>query len=109
MATGPSVWDVLQYLLSFAFVIGLLLALLWALRKLQNAQAFTRKSTARLRILETVSVAPRQKIALVRWDDREVLVGISAQHMTLLSPETTAPATSVPLPHDRPDDRPAAS
>lgn len=93
MATGPGFWDVLQYLLSFALVIGLLLALLWGLRKLQNAQAFARKSTARLQIMETVSVAPRQKIALVRWDDREVLVGISAQHMTLLSPPPSSSAS----------------
>ena len=103
MATGPSMWDVLQYLLSFAFVIALLLALLWGLRKLQNAQAFARKSTARLQILETVSVAPRQKIALVRWDDREVLVGISAQHMTLLSPPPCTPAPTAASPAERPD------
>jgi flagellar biosynthetic protein FliO len=106
MANGPSFWDVLQYLLSFAFVIALLLALLWGLRKLQNTQAFARKSTARLQILETVSVAPRQKIALVRWDGHEVLVGISAQHMTLLSPPAppapaSAPAASAPA--ERPD------
>jgi flagellar protein FliO/FliZ len=83
-----SVWslgDWLQYLFSFVFVIGLLLALLWMLRKLQNGQGF-RKHTQRLQTLETLSVGTRQKIMLIRVDDREILVGVSAQNMTVLSP-----------------------
>ena len=84
-----SVWtlgDWLQYLFSFVFVIGLLLALLWTLRKLQNGQGLMRKHTQRLQTLETLSVGTRQKIMLIRVDDREILVGVSVQNMTVLSP-----------------------
>ncbi|PUE10237.1 flagellar biosynthetic protein FliO [Limnohabitans sp. T6-20] len=90
-----SVWtlgDWLQYLFSFIFVIGLLLSLLWTLRKLQNGSSLLRKSTARLQALETLSVGPRQKIMLVRVDEREILVGITAQQMTVLTPWPATPA-----------------
>ena len=83
-----SVWtlgDWLQYLFSFVFVIGLLLTLLWTLRKLQNGQGLLGKHTQRLQTLETLSVGARQKIMLIRVDDQEILVGVSLQNMTLLS------------------------
>jgi flagellar protein FliO/FliZ len=84
-----SVWtlgDWLQYLFSFIFVIGLLLTLLWTLRKLQNGSSLLRKSTQRLHTLETLSVGTRQKIMLIRVDNREILVGVTAQQMTVLTP-----------------------
>ena len=84
-----SVWtlgDWLQYLFSFVFVIGLLLTLLWTMRKLQNGQGLLRKHTQRLQTVETLSVGARQKIMLIRVDEREILVGVSAQNITVLSP-----------------------
>lgn len=84
-----SVWtlgDWLQYLFSFVFVIGLLLTLLWTLRKLQNGQGLLRKHTQRLQTMETLSVGTRQKIMLIRVDEREILIGVSAQSITVLSP-----------------------
>jgi flagellar protein FliO/FliZ len=101
-----SVWtlgDWLQYLFSFVFVIGLLLTLLWTLRKLQSGSSLLRKNTQRMQTLETLSVGTRQKIMLIRVDDREILVGVTAQQMTLLStwPKTqqaapTSPETNTP-------------
>jgi flagellar protein FliO/FliZ len=107
-----SVWtlgDWLQYLFSFIFVIGLLLTLLWTLRKLQNGQGLLRKNTQRMQTLETLSVGTRQKIMLIRVDDREILVGVSVHNMTVLSPwpendnvnniaNASAPADLAPLP-----------
>lgn len=90
--------DWLQYLFSFVFVIGLLLALLWTLRKLQNGSPLLRKNTQRLQTLETLSVGPRQKIMLIRVDEREVLVGITAQHMTVLNPWPAASDSDAPSP-----------
>jgi flagellar protein FliO/FliZ len=101
-----SVWtlgDWLQYLFSFVFVIGLMLTLLWTLRKLQNGSSLLRKNTQRLQTLETLSVGTRQKIMLIRVDDREILVGVTAQQMTVLSPwpeaqqaAPTSPETNTP-------------
>ncbi len=96
-----SVWtlgDWLQYLFSFIFVIGLLLSLLWTLRKLQNGSLLLRKSTQRLQALETLSVGPRQKIMLIRVDEREILVGVTAQQMTVLTPWPDASHTAAPSP-----------
>ncbi len=84
-----SVWtlgDWLQYLFSFIFVIGLLLSLLWTLRKLQNGSSLLRMNRNRMQVLETLSVGTRQKIMLVRVDEREILVGVTAQQMTVLTP-----------------------
>ena len=92
MSSGWTFSDWLQYLLSFALVIGLLLALLWALRKLQNGQGFIKRPHQRLHIVESLSVAPRQKIALIRMDDQELLVGITAQNITVLHTPTATPA-----------------
>jgi len=84
MSSAWTLADWLQYLLSFGLVIGLLLALLWTLRKLQNG-AVLRKSFQRMQLVETLSVGPRQKIILIQVDGRDVLVGITAQQMTALS------------------------
>ncbi len=88
MSTGWTFFDWLQYLLSFALVIGLLLGLLWALRKLQNGQGFIKRPHQRLQLIESLSVAPRQKIALIRLDGQEVLVGITPHQINLLHTPT---------------------
>ncbi len=88
MTTGWTFFDWLQYLLSFALVIGLLLGLLWALRKLQNGQGFIKRPHQRLQMIESLSVAPRQKIALIRLDNQEVLVGITAHQINVLHTPT---------------------
>jgi len=87
-------FDWLQYLLSFALVIALLLGCLWALRKLQSGSGLMRaKADARLKIVETLSLGPRQKIALVQLDGQDVLLGITAQSISpLCTTPTSAPA-----------------
>ncbi len=85
---------ILQYLLSFALVVGLLLGLLWALKRLQLSPTFSRRDQ-RLRVVETLSLGPRSKIALVRCDGREVLVGITPTQMTTLA-SWAQPASAPP-------------
>jgi flagellar protein FliO/FliZ len=86
MNTGWTFLDWLQYVLSFALVIALLLALLWTLRKLQNGSHMLRKKSQRLQMVETLSIGPRQKIVLLQVDGQDVLVGVTAHQMTALSP-----------------------
>ena len=85
-------FDWLQYLLSFALVIALLLGSLWALRKLQGGGLMRAKADARLKIVETLSIGPRQKIALVQIDGQDVLLGVTAQAITPLHSSSTARA-----------------
>jgi flagellar protein FliO/FliZ len=93
MNTGWTFVDWLQYALSFALVIGLLLALLWTLRKIQNGSPLLRKKTQRLHAVETLSIGPRQKIVLVQLDGQDVLIGVTAHQMTALSPWPASAAT----------------
>lgn len=76
MAPGISGADVFRMLGSLALVIALLVLLLWALRKLQSKMN-SQNAGRRLQIVESLSVGTRQKIALIRVGEREVLVGIS--------------------------------
>ena len=76
MAPGITSADVFRMLGSLALVIALLVALLWALRKLQGKMN-GHNTGRRLQIIESLSVGPRQKVALIRVGEREVLVGIS--------------------------------
>lgn len=85
MSSPFSATDWLQYLASFALVLGLLFALLFALRKLQTGSAFVRKDQ-RLQMIESLALGPRQKLALVRVDGHAVLLGITAMQVTALSP-----------------------
>jgi flagellar biosynthetic protein FliO len=91
---------VVQYLLSFALVVGLLLGLLWALKRLQLSPTFSRRDQ-RLRVVETLSLGARSKIALVRCDGREVLVGITPAQITPLG-SWRAADPSAPLPPQMP-------
>jgi len=83
MNTGLVDW--MQYLLSFALVIGLLLGSLWMLRKLQAGGGLRQASDKRLKVVETLSIGPRQKISLIQIDGQDVLVGITAQSITALN------------------------
>jgi flagellar protein FliO/FliZ len=95
MNTGWTFSDWLQYAFSFALVIGLLLAVLWGLRKMQSGASFLRKNSQRLQTIESLSVGPRQKILLIQVDGQDVLVGVTAHQMTALSPwPVQAPAAA---------------
>ena len=76
MAPGITGADVFRMLGSLALVIALLIALLWALRKLQGKMN-SQNAGRRLQIIESLSVGTRQKVALIRVGEREVLIGIS--------------------------------
>jgi flagellar protein FliO/FliZ len=97
MNTGWTFTDWLQYAFSFALVIGLLLAVLWGLKKMQSGASFLRKNAQRLQTIESLSVGPRQKILLIQVDGQDVLVGVTAHQMTALSPwpvQATASASA---------------
>ena len=80
-AIEPSQW--LSLIASFALVLVLLLGTLWVLRRI-GAAGLRPQSGRRLAIVESLWVGNRQRIVLLRVDDSEVLVGISAQGITRL-------------------------
>jgi flagellar protein FliO/FliZ len=101
MNSGWTFADWMQYVLSFALVIALLLAVLWGLRKMQNGNSFLRKHAQRLHTIESLSIGPRQKIILIQVDGQDVLIGVTAHQMTALSPwpVQAVPVTQPTPPH----------
>lgn len=83
MATGLSGMDMLRFAGSLVLVLGLLGGLLWGLKRMQSGVRLGAGSR-QLRVIEAVSVGPRQKIVLVRVGEREVLVGVSPAQLTAL-------------------------
>ena len=85
MATGLSGMDMLRFAGSLVLVLGLLGGLLWGLKRMQSGVRLS-GGLRQLQVIDSVSVGPRQKIMLIRLDEREILVGVTAQHMTVLTP-----------------------
>ena len=68
---------------SMVLVLGLLAAMFWMLKRMKGLQV-QRNGAPRLEVLETISVGPRQKMALVRIGAHQVLVGMTATQFTAL-------------------------
>ena len=80
---GASGVDWLRFSGSFLLVLLLLGGMLWMLRRMKHIQT-TQGGVRKLEVLETISVGPRQKIALLRVGNHQVLVGMSATQFTAL-------------------------
>lgn len=69
---------------SMALVLIALGALLWVLRRMQ-AKMVSQTPGRRMHLVETLSLNTRHKLALVRVDGRDVLVGVSPAQLTALA------------------------
>ena len=107
MTPGITGADLFRMLGSLALVVALMLALLWALRRLQSKMN-SQNSGRRLQIIETISVGTRQKVALIRVGEREVLIGVSPTQIKGIAswPDVTL-NPSDPLPSSQVLDAPA--
>jgi flagellar protein FliO/FliZ len=87
--------DIAQYLLSFGLVIGLLLGLLWALKKLQSQGRVSRRGDSqRIQIVETLTLGVRQKLVLIQCDQHQVLLGVTPTEIRPLHQSESAPHTT---------------
>ena len=76
--------DWLSFALSFGIVLALLGALLYALKRMQNGNLLG-MGQRRIRVIDSMSLAPRQKVVLVRVKDQDILLGITAQEINTLA------------------------
>jgi flagellar protein FliO/FliZ len=76
--------DWLSFIASFTVVLVLLGLVLFGLKKMQNGSLLG-MGQRRIRILDTVSIGPRQKIILLRVRDEDILVGITTQQINTLA------------------------
>ena len=76
--------DWLSFAFSFGVVLALLGALLYALKRMQSGNLLG-MGQRRIRVIDSMSLAPRQKIVLVRVKDQDILLGITVQQITTLA------------------------
>lgn len=74
--------DPVRYI-SGLLVVGLLLGLMvWVLRKLRRGGYGTAKH---LEVLSVVGLGPREKLVVIKFREREVLIGVTAHSINRLS------------------------
>jgi flagellar protein FliO/FliZ len=82
-ASPLSVGSLTQLTLSLIAIVGLILAISWALKRLKLASP---RGSGAIFVVDELRVGPRERIVLVRVGESQVLVGISAAGMVPLTP-----------------------
>jgi flagellar protein FliO/FliZ len=83
----------LRFVLALVFVVGLLLGLLWLLRRLAPAGMITRPAgRRRLGVVESAAVDSRRRLVLVRRDDTEHLLLIGGGNDLVIESRAASPA-----------------
>lgn len=73
--------DLLQVIFSFSAVIGLLMFMLWGIKRWQPNLASNRSS---LSVKAALSLGGRDRLVVVQAGEREILLGVSPGNITLL-------------------------
>ena len=69
---------------SLVLVIALLLAVLWGLKRMQSQILTAGQPGRRMQLVETLGVGTRQKVALVRVGEHEILIAITPTQINAL-------------------------
>ncbi len=73
--------SLLPSLLAFVAVLAMIPAALWLLRRVQSPRA----TQGPLAVVGGLALGPRERIVVLRAAERHLVVGITAQSMTLLA------------------------
>ena len=79
---GSTNW--LYVAMNFAVVLALLGGVLYVLKRMQGGNLLGMPAR-KIKVLEMVSVAPRQKVVLLRVKDQDVLIGVSPQQINAIA------------------------
>ncbi len=93
-ASPLSAGSLTQLTLSLIAIVALILIISWALKRLKVSGP--RGSSGDMAVLDQLSVGPRERIALIRVGDSQVLVGIGASGLVPLTPLATPIALKGP-------------
>ena len=97
-----SVGSLTQLTLSLLAIVGLILAIGWVLKRFKLSVP---RASGDMAVIDEVSVGPRERVALIRVGDTQVLIGIGAAGIVALTPLTTPialrPAVQSPAFADR--------
>jgi flagellar protein FliO/FliZ len=76
--------DWISFGLSFFLVILLLGATLWGLKRFGRMQIKKSDTASQLRVIDSVSLGARQRIALIEADNQRILVGVTPSAISRL-------------------------
>ena len=97
----------LYSLLMLALVLAAIPATLWAMKRLQNLQGLQKMRTGAapppLQVVSQLSLGPRERVVVLRMAHRELVLGVTAQQVTLLAEQPLSP-----LPAKTPQRQPAS-
>ena len=79
---GSTNW--LYVAMNFAIVLALLGGVLYVLKRMQGGNLLGMPAR-KIKVIEMVSVAPRQKVVLLRVKDHDVLIGVSPQQINAIA------------------------
>jgi len=79
---GSTNW--LYIAMNFAIVLALLAGVLYVLKRMQSGNLLG-MPTRKIKVIEMVSVAPRQKVVLLRVKDQDVLIGVSPKQINAIA------------------------
>ncbi len=82
-ASPLSIGSLAQLTLSLCAIVALILAISWLLKRFKVALP---RGSGDMTVLDQVAIGPRERIALVRVGDSQVLVGISSGGIVPLTP-----------------------
>jgi flagellar protein FliO/FliZ len=82
-ASPLSIGSLTQLTLSLVAIVALIFAISWLLKRFKVALP---RASGDMAVLDQVSIGPRERIALVRVGDQQVLVGIGAGGIVPLTP-----------------------
>ena len=74
---------IVQVIVGSVVVIALLIVFLIGLNRLSRRTGS--RSDRRIQVLETHALGPKQKLLLIRLDDRELLIGVTASSISTLA------------------------
>jgi len=83
-------------LLITVFALVAVLALAWLSIKAFASVSKSNLKGGRIKLLQSLPLGSRERLALIRLDDKELLIGVTASGITLLTSQTPAyPETRV--------------
>jgi flagellar protein FliO/FliZ len=82
-ASPVSIGSLAQLTLSLIAIVALIFAISWLLKRFKVALP---RGSGDMAVLDQVAIGPRERIALVRVGDQQVLIGIGAGGIVPLTP-----------------------
>ncbi|TIH14761.1 flagellar biosynthetic protein FliO [Marinifilum sp. JC120] len=84
MAPDSGVGSVLKMSAALFFILAMLFLAYYLLRRFNVGGAFPGTRKGALEIVDRLPLGPRQNITVVRYRDREMVVGVTQDNITLL-------------------------